>query len=427
MRYKYSQLTRVTSSAMLLGLLVFLPFSCMDMSDTTPPVKTTIQLVLPEAFVNVTDLSGYAVTLQSALETITVTTDSEGKVSLSELAPNTYDITVSADISHSQYEQYTGMTVGGDMDFTLSGTLNQQVLTADGMLLLPLVAFPKESLVIGKVYNSYSKIDGGTFQIGKYIELYNNSDKAVDAAGLYIGLMDSDNPVPFKVYPHDQSNTPGVLHAKQVFRIPAGESVMVEPGGTLLIVNSAFDYSDRNAYESDLSGADFEAKNMEPKDPTPNNPNVPALELIYTAYTGNSSITNMNIVQGGPAALVIFRTDDDVEAEWPRVYAYGKTTGRLFMEIPVSSVLDGVDILKHSTAFEAGANINNKRLFAEVDAGFTFVGSAAGTAGECLVRKTMVVTGDERLVLQDTNNSSNDFISTTQVKPREYKEHNDEY
>jgi len=401
--------------------------SCMDMDDTTPPVKATIQLVRPDAFVHMADLSGYSVTLQSGLETITATTDSEGRITLSELAPNTYDISVAGDISHSQYEQYTGQTVGGDMDFTLTATLNQQVLDADVTIQLPLLAFPKESLVIGKVYNSYSKISGGTFQIGKYVELYNNSDRDVDAAGLYLALMDSDNPVPFKVYPYDEANTPGMLHAKQVFRIPADAPVTVAPGGTLLLVNSAFDYSDRNEYESDLSEADFEAKNTETKDPTPNNPAVPALELVYTAYTGNGSITNMNIVQGGPAALVIFRTDDDVEGSWPRVYAYGKTTGRQFLEIPVSCVLDGVDILKHSVSFEAGANINTKRLFSEVDAGFTFVGSAAGTAGETLVRKTMAVMADGRKVLQDTNNSTNDFLYTTKTEPRHYNENNEDY
>ncbi len=396
--------------------------SCMDMDDTTPPVKATIQLVKPADFTGNVSLAGYTVTLKSSLETITATSDAEGRIFLTDLAPNTYDISLAADITHSQYEEYTGQVVGGNMDFTMTGTLNQQVLSSDGTIHLPLTVFPKESIIISKVYPSYSKIDGGTFQIGKYLELYNNSDKAVDAAGLYIGLLDSDNPVPFKVYPYSEANTPGKLHAKQVFRIPADEPVMVEPGHTLLIVNSAFDYSSRNAFESDLTGADYEAKNLEPKDPTPNNTEVKALKLVYTAYTGNSSITNMNLSQGGPTSLVIFRTNEDVEQDWKRVYPWGKTTGRLFLEIPVSCVLDGVEILKHSIRFEAGADINTKRLFQEVDAGFTFVNSASGNAGEKLVRRTLSTTSDGRRILKDTNNSTNDFICTTNVKPREYKD-----
>ena len=40
-------------------------FSCVDFDDTTPPVTATVQLVRPDAFVNMTDMSGLTVTLQS--------------------------------------------------------------------------------------------------------------------------------------------------------------------------------------------------------------------------------------------------------------------------------------------------------------------------------------------------------------------------
>ena len=73
-------------SRLSLCLFAFLLFSCMDMDDTTPPVKTTIQLVMPAEFVNMTDLSGMTVTLQSSIETVTAMSDSVGVVSLTELA-----------------------------------------------------------------------------------------------------------------------------------------------------------------------------------------------------------------------------------------------------------------------------------------------------------------------------------------------------
>ena len=396
--------------------------SCMDMDDTTPPVSTAIQLVRPADFVNMTDLSGYTITLQSGIDRITAVTDAEGRVSLSELAPNTYDITVSCDITKSQYEQFTGQTVGGNMDFMLTATLNQQVIDRQGTILLPLSAYPKQSLIIGKVYPSWKRTTGSTFQYGKYIELYNNSDAVVDASGLYVGLLDSESSLPFIVYPYDKAGTPGFLHMKQVFRIPATTPVEVQPGGTLLLVNSAFDHSIQNEWESDLTGADFEAKDLSTVNPVPNNSNVPALELVYTAYnTGNSPLTNLNLVQGGPTSIVLFKTSEDV-ASWPLDYATGKTTGRQFLRVPVECVLDGVDILKHSTAFEAGANINLKRLFAEVDASFTYVNAVSGNAGERLVRKTASIAADGRKILKDTNNSRNDFECNDQIQPRVYLE-----
>ncbi len=395
---------------------------CMDMNDTTPPVNTTIQLVKPKVFSQMTDLSGITVTLSSSIDVVQAITDSEGKIQLSELAPNTYDISMSCDVTHEQYELYSGQTVGGDMDFLMTATLNQQVITEDGNIQLPMMVTPKETLIIGKVYPSWKKITGSTFKNGRYVELYNNSETEVDAAGLYLGLLESESTLPFKVYPYEEAETPGILHMKQVFRIPADKSVMVAPGGTLLIVNSAFDHSSQNEWERDLSGADFEAKDKSTTSPMPNNDNITALDLIFTTYNDvKSPITYMNLIQGGPVSLVIFRTDEDV-TQWKQVYATGKTSGRLFMEVPVACVLDGVEILKHSTSFEAGANINTKRLFQEVDAGLTFANSAAGNAGERLVRKTAMVTTDGRKVLQDTNNSSNDFICTDTISPRNYLE-----
>lgn len=420
----------------LFSLFALLPFSCIDFNDTTQPVKATIQLVKPENFVNMTDLSGITVTLQSSIETITVTTDAEGKVYISELAPDAYDISVASTISHAQYEQYTGETAGGNMDFTLSGMLNQQVITTDGTISLPLLAFMQQQIIIGKVYPSYSQDpdigSSSLFTIGKYLELYNNSDNEVDAGGLYIGLLESEmgNGYNYKVYPYDEAYTPGILHMKQVFRIPADmpEKTTIQPGGTLLLVNSAFDYSDRNVFESDLSGADFEAKDMGTTSPVPNNADVTALELIHTAYkSSQSTIFNMNLMEGGPTSLIIFSTTEDV-SQWPTVMPYGLTTStRFYMEVPVDCVLDGVEILKHRNNFDAGANINEKRLFADIDAGFISVNSINGRAGEKLVRKTLTVMPDGRKMLKDTNNSTNDFICTVQVNPREYKENNDEY
>ena len=405
--------------------------ACMDMDDTTPPVEAAVQLVKPANFVNMTDMSGFTVTLQSSTETITTTTNAQGKADLSELAPNTYDITVSTTITHDQYEQYTGETVGGNKDFVITGTLNQVVITEKNTIPVQLLAFMQQSLVIGKIYPSTSMDPAvGTsskFEIGKYIELYNNSEEEVDAGGLYIGLLESEmgNGMNYKVYPYDQAYTPGILHMKQIFRIPANqpEITKMAPGATLLLVNSAFNYSDRNIYESDLSGADFEAKDLSKSNPVPNNDKVAALELIHTAFkTTTSTIYNLNLTHGGPTSMVIFSTDADV-SQWPVVRPYGSTTAdRFYMEVPVNCIIDGVEILKHRTNIEAGANINDKRLFAEIDAGFTFVNSVGGTAGEKLVRKTLSVTADGRRILKDTNNSANDFICTDNINPREYLE-----
>lgn len=388
---------------------------CMDMDDATQPVTAVVQLERPSGFVNLTDLSGHTVTLKSATETMTAVTDASGRATFTDLAPDIYDISMSADVSGDQYKVYTGQNVDPRQKFMMTGSLSQQSLTVDGTITLSLTSYEKPSIIIGKVYPSYSKIDGGTYHNGKYVELYNNSDETVDAAGLYLGLLEAGSSIAYKVYPYEEAVTPGILHLKQVFRIPADQPVLMAPGGTLLLVNSATNHSTQNQWERDLRQADFEAKDA--SNVIPNNNDVPALELVFS---NNTNISEMNLVQGGPTSLVIFRTGEDVERTWPIVYGPNMTSGTRYMELNASYVQDGVDIIKNRA--NTGPQINDKRLFQDIDAGYTYVLATGGTAGERLLRKTASVTADGRKVLQDTNNSSNDFVCSEDIDPRNYLE-----
>ena len=388
--------------------------SCVDFNDTTQPVSTTVQLVRPEGFLSSADMSGFTVTLQSDEEVFKGVTDASGQVVFQDLAPGVYDISTSAHLNSEQYKKYTGKDVDPREEYVVTGTLNQQAMSTNTSLQLPMSMSRKVSLIISKIYSSTSKISGGSYRIGTYIEIYNNSDEAVDAAGLYIGLLESESTIAYQQYPEDQAITPDSIYLKQLFRIPASSPVMVAPGSSLLLVNSATDHSSQNQYERDLRGADFEAKDATGK--VPNNPAVPALELIYTAY---KSVSNMNLQAGGPCAIVNFRTAEDV-SQWPTVYAYGKTKGNMFLRMHIKHVLDGVDFIKFKA--QTGPDINTKRLPTSLDAAYTNVSTASGNIGERLFRKTLSVTPEGRKILMDTNNSLNDFICNDNINPREYLE-----
>ena len=388
--------------------------SCVDFNDTTQPVSTTVQLVRPEGFLSSADMSGFTVTIQSDEEVFKGVTDASGQVVFQDLAPGVYDISTSAHLNSEQYKKYTGKDVDPREEYVVTGTLNQQAMSTNTSLQLPMSMSRKVSLIISKIYSSTSKISGGSYRIGTYIEIYNNSDEAVDAAGLYIGLLESESTIAYQQYPEDQAITPDSIYLKQLFRIPASSPVMVAPGSSLLIVNSATDHSSQNQYERDLRGADFEAKDATGK--IPNNPAVPALELIYTAY---KSVSNMNLLAGGPCAIVNFRTAEDV-SQWPTVYAYGKTKGNMFLRMHIKHVLDGVDFIKFKA--QTGPDINTKRLPTSLDAAYTNASTASGNIGERLFRQTLSVTPEGRKILMDTNNSLNDFICNDNINPREYLE-----
>ena len=388
--------------------------SCVDFNDSTKPVSTTVQLVRPEGFLSTADMSGFTVTIQSDEEVFKGVSDASGQVVFQDLAPGVYDISTSAHLNSEQYKEYTGKDVDPREEYVVTGTLNQQTMATNTSLQLPMTMSRKVSLIISKVYSSTSKIDGGSYRIGSYIELYNNSDEAVDAAGLYIGLLESESTIAYQQYPDDKAVTPDSIYLKQLFRIPSSSPVMVAPGSSLLIVNSATDHSSQNQYERDLRGADFEAKDETGK--IPNNPAVPALELVYTTY---KSISNMNLLAGGPCSIVNFRTAEDV-TKWPTVYAYGKTKGNMFLRMHIRHVLDGIDFIKYKA--QTGPDINTKRLPTSIDASFTNVNTASGNIGERIFRQTLSVTSDGRKILMDTNNSLNDFICNDNINPREYLE-----
>ena len=388
--------------------------SCVDFNDTTQPVSTTIQLVRPEGFLSTADMSGLTVTIQSSEEVMTGITDAAGQVVFNDLAPGVYDISTSVHVNSELYKKFTGKDVDPRDEYVMTGSLNQQALATNTSLQLPMMMSRKVSLLISKIYSSTSKIDGGSYRIGWYIELYNNSEEAVDAAGLYIGLLESESTIAYQQYPEDKAVTPDSIYLKQLFRIPADKPVMVAPGSSLLLVNSATDHSNQNDFERDLRGADFEAKDENGK--VPNNPNIPALELVYTTY---KSISNMNLAAGGPCSIVNFRTGEDVST-WPTVYAYGKAKGNMFLRMHIKHVLDGVDFIKYKA--QTGPDINTKRLPTSIDASYTNVSTASGNIGERLVRKTLSVTPEGRKILQDTNNSLNDFICNDNINPREYLE-----
>jgi len=126
----------------------------------------------------------------------------------------------------------------------------------------------------------------------------------------------------------------------------------------------------------------------------------------------------MNLVQSGPCGVVIFRTDDDVTA-WPKTYPYGKTAGNQWVLCPKRHIIDGVECLRLTNKTPA-VDVGTKRLYSEIDAGYTNINAISGWNGEAVYRRTSEHAADGHPILTDTNNSSNDFQTSTTIKPREY-------
>ena len=392
-------------------LTVLLLASCVDFDGATEAISVKYQVQMPQGF-TAADVANKTVTITSSSQTLQANTDANGIATFENIVPDVYDVSVAWKMTPDEYSQITGEMVQNHK-YTVAGSKSAELLSEDitTPLTIDMNISVDQSILISKIYSAGSKDSKNkNYLAGRYIELYNNSDETVDIAGLYLGLIETNSTPAYTL-----GLVPDTIFMKQIFRIPTDKSYMVAPGQSIIITNSAIDHTQTamNAFEYNLLNADFEAKDQQGK--TTNNPDVPALELIYTAY---AAISNMNLSQGGPGGIVIFETEEDV-VNWPLAYNYGKTSGNKWMKLPAKYILDGVDVLKNTA--QTGVDANLKRLYDYIDAGYAYINSASGYNGEVMYRKVQSTTEDGRKILSDTNNSLSDFAISSEIAPREFK------
>lgn len=386
--------------------------SCVDYTDATSETSARVQLLLPEEFTGTATLAGHEVILQQGTTRLSATTDADGVATFNDIIPDVYDLSCSWELTEAEYHQATGsnQAVSG---CTVTGSKNSLLIKEQQLISLSTQMSINRDIIISKIYYAGSKDNNNrAYDAGKYIEIYNQSDKEIDVSGLCIGLVEAESKQAFTLENLHASYEDSVVLLKQIFRIPANANYKVAAGGAVLIVNSAIDHTANNSNENDLSDADFEAKDLSSR-PVQNNPATPAMELVYTMYP---SISIMNLVQSGPCGVVLFHTDEDLSA-LPTTYAYGKTSGNQWKLLPKRMILDAVEVLPNKTT---GIDVKTKRLYDDLDAGYTYINAASGRNGEVVYRKTSKKTADGRIILSDTNNSSNDFKVSSTIKPREY-------
>ena len=395
--------------------------ACVNYDDATGYVTAKVKIEMPAEFViatphsqreNAGDYAGHDITLTLNGKRITATTDADGIATFTNLIPDVYDISTSWEITGEEYRRLTG-DENVNSGCTVSGSLNSRLIAAEQTITLATILAVNRDIVIGKIHYAGSKDrNNKTYMAGKFVELYNQGSTAVNVGGLYIGLVEAERPQAYTLDNLHEDYADSVVLLKQVFRIPEVEH-WVQPGGTVLIVNSAVDHTPNNDLDYNLLDADYEAKDASGR--TQNNPQTTAVELTYSMYP---AISNMNLVQSGPCGVVIFRTDEDPTA-WQRTYRYGKTTGNQWLLLPKRHIIDGVEVLGNKAT---GVDVNTKRLYSDIDAGYTNIEAISGWTGEVVYRKTLKYSESGQRILMDTNNSTNDFKVSTSIGPRNYDE-----
>lgn len=336
-------------------------------------------------------------------------TDAAGMVNVDAIVPGIYDIITNWEMTGAQYKALLKDPEGiEDKARVIVGIslMNQRIFQAQDMEIALSAAIVK-GLMISKIYYAGTKdLMDRNYGTDAYIEIFNNSDEAVCLDGKYLGLAESVSPAAFPA-----SENPDSIFLRQVCRFPGnGTDYPVQPGGSVVIAAK----SARNHLESalntvDLSRADFEVKTMEGS----GNPDVTMLPIV----NNSTKLQYLNLLTGGPNAVVLFEVDQERYDAWPEVYQIGKTSGELFKRIHKDVVIDGVECLKKPA--QTDPDVSSKRLQQDIDAGYITITAVNGNNHESVERKVSRYENG-RYYLTDTNNSSADFVVCTDPTPQKY-------
>lgn len=275
-------------------------------------------------------------------------------------------------------------------------------------------------LLISKVfYNNMKDNEDRAFIMANYIELYNNCADTLDITGIYLGVADNTSTTSAQfstawTASNMAEDHSGCIALKQVFQIPTETTRLLSPGASLVICNSALNHTTTASNAADLSQADYEVKSQHKVYKDMHNDEVPELKLIWTNSETN---TFLQFMSPGPFGLVLLAADTKLDTE---DFYRGQTEGTKFKIVQAYKTIDAVDFVEHTVKTEPASS--QKRMPNSYDAGFIATTSPGGNNGEALIRKTAFIASDGRKILFDTNNSSVDFVVTTDLSIRKYSD-----
>ncbi|MDT4845403.1 hypothetical protein FQZ97_793880 [compost metagenome] len=221
------------------------------------------------------------------------------------------------------------------------------------------------------------------------------------------------------------------IYARALLMIPgSGKQYPVQPGKSIVVAQTALNHKSPfigNDGKSisvidptltvDLSTADFEAYYApllaKPLASDIDNPDVPNVTVL--SYFG----TDMIFDNPGRYSYALIKADGTQNPkDWPQ-YNYPtknapSSNATKYYQIPNKYVIDAVEV----QPVEAADRIP-KKYGSTLDAGFTYVPKGSYTS-QSIIRKT-ATTVNGRIVLKDTNNSTEDFTFFDIATPRGFK------
>lgn len=411
-------------------MLCLIGMASCSSSDDGPSIDTTpfdlrITLIAPNGYNDVTysDISVKLTDVNTQKETLlTGEVDNSATVTLKNVAGGFYRIEVTGKMHYKNADLLNkSVDVVGYSDGIL---LNKEASTATLNLQVTSQPDPDPAdiayngFVFAEIFCAGTATNQGTYYYAdKYFVIYNNTDHVLYADSLVIA--ESDFMTTMKEnYSPDIMQTDMAVGA--MYMIPGkGHDVPVQPGGKLLIVDNAVNHTVANPNSWDLTVADYEwyDESTNPQITDINNPNVPNLDKIYSKSTTLWSPHTQGFKSYALARMhtdkKTFLTDYMYDYSYHVVGAVGEAdmTGSCY-RLPNSWIIDAVNMstkagfqwIVTSPALDRGFTYNSD---------FNFDDSRLGKS----VRRKVASMNGLRAILQDTNNSTDDFEPRVKADP----------
>jgi hypothetical protein len=268
-----------------------------------------------------------------------------------------------------------------------------------------------EGFVIKELYTSGCRIpEGRLYSAAKFVEIYNNSNHILFSDGLCFGV----------VY-HKRTYTPNIWvdsEGKMLPRIPiwsyvaivpgTGKEHPIQPGESFIIALSAINHKDDpngTPNSIDLSGATWEMQTGESR--YVDNPLVPNI-LMYKISKALYSKT-IAISPRGQISIIFKLPTNNLNSIFldPNNYMIEPGGSENCFMVPFGWVIDGVENVElHNSVFKSLPN--------RIDIGYI---QHRGSGERVSIKRKVKEVINGRTIYQDTNNSTNDFLTNQNPTP----------
>ncbi len=333
-------------------------------------------------------------------------------------------------LSESSAGTYTAKLAGGEYSVNASATTSdarqlnaskQVSVYSDVTISLDLsVALLKGSFVFKEIYYNMVKVNNRPYMQDQFFEIYNNSDEVQYLDNCILGRLQGTQGVKGVTDWVTSENGTEImdsyaLEAYVVAFVGSGTEFPVNPRESVLIAATASNHNAETGGVSpvDLSNADYEVYLGDYITSDTDNPAVPNMNIVAKLgsatpnffglpYTGNAMIF---------AKLPAGTTMDDFINDRSNYQTIPWQTANTqeYLMIPQDYVLDGVNIVNSNESKRI------VRLRPEVDNGMVYM--TTDYAGKSIRRKVSEITPEGKVIFQDTNNSSEDFLSDQTPTP----------